>query len=70
MSLYRSVLTTSAGARFEELEKLKDAALAANKFGLYVNTGHGLNYQNVSPVAQIGLIEELSIGHSIISRIH
>mgnify|MGYP000866045665 CR=1 FL=1 len=59
---------TSAGARFEELEKLKDAALAANKFGLHVNAGHGLNYQNVSPVAQIELIEELNIGHSIISR--
>jgi pyridoxine 5-phosphate synthase len=35
---------------------------------LHVNAGHGLNYQNVTPIAQIEFIEELNIGHSIISR--
>ncbi|HEX2956576.1 MAG TPA: pyridoxine 5'-phosphate synthase [Chitinispirillaceae bacterium] len=52
----------------EELAKLKDAALAANKLGLRINAGHGLNYINVSAVAEINNIEELNIGHSIISR--
>lgn len=36
--------------------------------GLRVSAGHGLNYQNVSQIAQIEGIEELNIGHSIISR--
>jgi len=52
----------------EELGKLKDCAIAANKFGLHINAGHGLNYNNVSAVAQIDYIEELNIGHSIIAR--
>jgi len=36
--------------------------------GLFVAAGHGLNYFNVRPVAQIEQIEELNIGHSIIAR--
>ncbi len=52
----------------EELEKLKSMAAAAEKLGLGVSAGHGLNYQNVRDVAQIPQIEELNIGHSIISR--
>jgi pyridoxine 5-phosphate synthase len=33
-----------------------------------VHAGHGLTYQNVQPVAAIPEIEELNIGHSVISR--
>ena len=55
-------------ARFDELEKLRDMAMAAHKMGLRVNAGHGLNYRNVSPVARIENVEELNIGHSIVSR--
>ena len=51
----------------EELERLKSMAAAAAKLGLGVSAGHGLNYQNVKEVAQIMQIEELNIGHSIIS---
>ena len=54
--------------RAEELEKLEQMAEAAFKFGLRVNAGHGLTYSNVKPVAKIQVIEELNIGHSIISR--
>jgi pyridoxine 5-phosphate synthase len=36
--------------------------------GLRVNAGHGLTYRNVYPVACIPGIEELNIGHSIISQ--
>jgi pyridoxine 5-phosphate synthase len=60
--------STPGTARLEELGKLKDSVLAANKFGLHVNAGHGLNYQNVSAIAQLDFIEELNIGHSIVSR--
>lgn len=54
--------------QIEILEQLKNAALFANKLGLHVNAGHGLNYQNVTPVSRIEFMEELNIGHSIISR--
>ena len=36
--------------------------------GLRVNAGHGLTYQNVEAIASIRGIEELNIGHTIISR--
>lgn len=52
----------------EELEKIKSNAIAAAKLGLGVAAGHGLNYQNVIDIAKIPQIEELNIGHSIISR--
>jgi pyridoxine 5-phosphate synthase len=55
-------------AQYDELEKLRDMTIAAHKLGLKVNAGHGLNYMNVSPVAHIQNIEELNIGHSIISK--
>lgn len=55
-------------ARAEELAKLSDAALAAAKLGLRVNAGHGLDYGNTAPVAAIAEIEELNIGHAIVSR--
>jgi pyridoxine 5-phosphate synthase len=36
--------------------------------GLAVHAGHGLTYTNVAPVAAIAEIEELNIGHSVVSR--
>jgi len=36
--------------------------------GLFVHARHGLTYENVLPVAAIPEIEELNIGHSIVSR--
>lgn len=52
----------------EELDKIEQAVLFGNKLGLGVNAGHGLNYQNVQPVARLKGIDELNIGHSLISR--
>ena len=52
----------------KEFEKLKSAAKFAQKIGLKVNAGHGLNYENVHRMHEIADIEELNIGHSIISR--
>ncbi|HZA50191.1 MAG TPA: pyridoxine 5'-phosphate synthase [Myxococcaceae bacterium] len=54
--------------RQAELIRLVDAAKAAAKLGMRVAAGHGLNYQNVQPVAAIAEIEELNIGHSIVAR--
>lgn len=51
-----------------ELAKIAAMTQFARKLGLTVNAGHGLNYQNTAAVAAIEGIEELNIGHSIISR--
>ncbi|MBN2097917.1 MAG: pyridoxine 5'-phosphate synthase [Candidatus Omnitrophica bacterium] len=51
-----------------QLEILKKSAGLGQRLGLKVFAGHGLNYENVKTVAQIQGIEELNIGHSIISR--
>lgn len=57
----------SAAAR-RELARLERAAALARQLGLRVNAGHGLNYKNVGPVAQIEGVEELNIGHAIVSH--
>ncbi len=55
-------------AQARELERLRRAAQLAARLGLEVHAGHGLNYQNVAPVAAIAEIVELNIGHAIIAR--
>lgn len=50
------------------LDQLREAAGYAAHLGLAVHAGHGLTYLNVQPVAAIEVIEELNIGHSIVSR--
>ena len=54
--------------RLRALNRVIRAVDQADKLGLKVNAGHGLNYQNVMPVAAIPKIRELNIGHSIIAR--
>jgi len=51
-----------------QLDRLAMAARLAGSLGLEVHAGHGLNYQNVKPVANITQITELNIGHSIIAE--
>jgi pyridoxine 5-phosphate synthase len=50
------------------LQQIADAATLGKSIGLGVNAGHGLNYTNVSQVVAIQAIDEMSIGHSVISR--
>lgn len=54
--------------RARQVVRLADAALRGRQLGLAVHAGHGLTYENVSPVAAIPEVEELNIGHSIVSR--
>ena len=54
--------------RERELEKIEKAAALAQELGLEVHAGHGLDYENVIPVARVEEIVELNIGHSIIAR--
>ena len=60
--------STKNNARGLELSILKESIAKAKTYGLRVNAGHGLTYQNVEPIAAIRGIEELNIGHTIISR--
>ncbi len=51
-----------------ELTALENAAAVVCQQGLRLHLGHGLNYTNVQAVASIPGVEELNIGHSIVSR--
>ena len=51
-----------------QLDRIRNGAILADKLSLGVSAGHGLTYQNVAEIAAIEQIEELNIGHSIISR--
>jgi pyridoxine 5-phosphate synthase len=63
---YADAITPSGAAR--HLEQLSRAAAHAIDLGLHVHMGHGLNYLNVKPIVRIPGVEELNIGHSIVSR--
>ena len=58
----------SPAERERELDLLEKATDLARQRGLHVHMGHGLNYVNVQAVARIPGVEELNIGHSIVSR--
>jgi pyridoxine 5-phosphate synthase len=59
---------TSAKERERELAALVAAGKQIRELGMLLHAGHGLNYQNVTPVARITDMRELNIGHSIVSR--
>jgi pyridoxine 5-phosphate synthase len=54
--------------QMELLEIVRGAAKQARELGMGVNAGHGLNYINILPFRSIQEVEEVSIGHSIVSR--
>lgn len=70
IELHTGKYAEAFGTSFEkdEFEKLACATEFAHSIGLRVNAGHGLNYDNVVPVAKIPHMEELNIGHSIVSK--
>ena len=58
----------NAAKKGQELRHLAAAAKAARREGMIVAAGHGLTLGNVRPVAALAEVEELNIGHSIVSR--
>ena len=54
--------------RVKELERLRSASAHALSIGLRVNAGHGLDLENVDPVAAIPGIEELNIGFALVAQ--
>lgn len=70
IELHTGSYSNAFGTENEEIEfqKLKNSAKLAQSLGLKVNAGHGLDYENVSRMHEISELNELNIGHSIISR--
>jgi pyridoxine 5-phosphate synthase len=64
----RYALARGEMAQEKEYARLLSAAEAALGQGLRVNAGHGLNFRNAKPVADITGMEDLNIGHAIIAR--
>jgi len=60
---------TKTGRKLKtELDKIEKAAMLSDDLSLVTHAGHGLNLNNIRPIASIRVIEELNIGHSIIAR--
>lgn len=69
VELHTGVYADSSGAaQAAELQRLRAGVERARELGLMVHAGHGLNYQNVQPVAAIADIVELNIGHAIVAQ--
>src|SRR5215207_8016283 len=69
IEIHTGAYCDAVGAKRErELRKIVTGAQLAERLGLEVHGGHGLDYENVRPVARIAEIVELNIGHSIIAR--
>jgi pyridoxine 5-phosphate synthase len=69
IELHTGAFANAAGAaRARELQRLVEGAKQARGSGLRVNAGHGLNYSNVRELFAVPHLEELNIGHAIISR--
>jgi pyridoxine 5-phosphate synthase len=59
---------TAGEEQLAELRRIREAVEYGNRIGLKVNAGHGLNYDNVGPVAAVPGIAELNIGHAIVAQ--
>jgi pyridoxine 5-phosphate synthase len=59
---------TYAHGRPSELDRLRHAAAEAQRLGLECHAGHGLTFENVSPIAALPQIAELNIGHFLIGE--
>ncbi len=69
VELHTGAYANATGAsRAKELQKLMGGATLACELGLRVNAGHGLNYENTTAILALPGLEELNIGHAIISR--
>jgi pyridoxine 5-phosphate synthase len=69
IELHTGAFANATGdARKAELHRLIEGAKLAHDLGLRINAGHGLNYSNVRELFAVPQLEELNIGHSIISR--
>jgi pyridoxine 5-phosphate synthase len=59
---------TAGAAREAELRRIADAATLAARCGIEPHAGHGLAFDNVGPIAAIGELAELNIGHFLVGE--
>jgi pyridoxine 5-phosphate synthase len=59
---------TAGEAQAAELQRIRESVEYGRRIGLKVNAGHGLNYDNVGPIAALPGIAELNIGHAIVAQ--
>lgn len=63
-----SYANAKGGAREAELERIRAATAHALSIGLRVNAGHGLDLENVAPIAALEGVEELNIGFALVAQ--
>ena len=69
VELHTGAFANAQGAaQAAQLERIRTAAAYAHERGLQVNAGHGINYVNIALIRDVAHLEELNIGHSIVSR--
>lgn len=69
VELHTGAFSNAVGeAQLHQLERVRRAALYAHERGIIVNAGHGINYTNIALVREVAHLDELNIGHSIVSR--
>lgn len=69
IELHTGAFANATGAKQkEEFTRLRAAAEYAHGLGIQVNAGHGINYTNIALIRTLPHLEELNIGHSIVSR--
>ncbi|MEZ6014850.1 MAG: pyridoxine 5'-phosphate synthase [Planctomycetota bacterium] len=69
VELHTGSYANARGAlREAELGRLSDATRYASQLGLRVNAGHGLDYENVGPIAALDGVEELNIGFALVAQ--
>ena len=59
---------TAGEEQLAEFDRIREAVDHGRRIGLKVNAGHGLNYDNVGPIAAVPGIAELNIGHAIVAQ--
>ena len=69
VELHTGAYADAAGSdQQREYQRILDAVSHGQSIGLVLNAGHGLHYDNVTPIARIPELVELNIGHSIVAR--
>jgi pyridoxine 5-phosphate synthase len=68
IEIHTGSYANAKGDGWQELGDISAAVALGRRLGLEVHAGHGLNYENVTPIAQMPEIVELNIGHSIVAR--
>lgn len=63
-----SYANARGSVREAEMERIAAATAHARSIGLRVNAGHGLDFENVGPVAALEGVEELNIGFAMVAR--